>query len=379
VDQERLIRYPSLASTLVRQNLLRQTMAEELRLLYVAMTRAKEHLILVATCGVEDRQRWQSQWSGHDGPLPPDAVQGAKRVIDWLGPVAAITAGASHPIFELHEYDAADVRTWKNPRHQRPEFSARQKGMVRLEPLPGDPPMNDAARQLIQRFQTVYPFDAYTRVPATASVTSLAKGIAAQARESLPLGRKLDLPRFFQKEATPRATDIGNATHALLQYFDFSGAATLPRIERQIAELVDRKLLSAQDAGLVDRAAVLWLLESEVGKLIRAGHARLMREVPFALMRPAQDSPPSEDASDQIMIRGRIDLLVPTESGLAIVDYKTDRVSEPELEQRAQAYGRQMQLYAEAIRKVAGGKIAAVYLVFLTPRRIVSIGDKRPG
>jgi ATP-dependent helicase/nuclease subunit A len=380
VDQERLIRYPSLASTLVRQNLLRQTMAEELRLLYVAMTRAKEHLILVATCGLEDRQRWQSQWSGHDGPLPPDAVQGAKRVIDWLGPVAAMSAGASHPIFKIHEYDAADVRNWKNPRHQRPEFSARQKGMVRLEPLPRDPPMNDAARQLIQRFHTAYPFDACTFVPATVSVTSLAKGIAAEARESnLPPGRKLDLPRFFQKEATPRATDIGNATHALLQYFDFSGAATLPLIERQIAELVDRKLLSATDAGLVDRAAVLWLLESEVGKLIRASQAGLMREVPFALMWPAQDSPPGDDASDQIMIRGRIDLLAPTESGWIIVDYKTDRVTEPELEQRAQAYGRQMQLYAEAIRKVAGGKIAAVYLVFLTPRRIVSIGDKRPG
>jgi ATP-dependent helicase/nuclease subunit A len=379
VDQERLIRYPSLASTLVRQNLLRQTMAEELRLLYVAMTRAKEHLILVATCGVEDRQRWQSQWSGHDGPMPPDAVQGAKRVIDWLGPVAAMTAGAAHPIFKIHEYDAADVRNCKNPRHQRPEFSARQKAMVRLEPLPADPPMNDAARQLIQRFQTAYPFEAYTRVPATASVTSLAKGIAPEASESSsPLGRKLDLPRFFQKEATPRATDIGNATHALLQYFSFSGAATLPQIERQIADLVDRKLLSAKDAGLVDRAAVLWLLESEVGKLIRTGHAGLMREVPFALMRPAQDCPPSDDASDQMMIRGRIDLLAPMESGWAIVDYKTDRVSGPELEERAQTYGRQMQLYAEAIRKVAGGKIAAVYLVFLTPRRIVSIEDRSP-
>ena len=377
VDQERLIRYPSLASTLVRQNLLRQTMAEELRLLYVAMTRAKEHLILVATCGLEERQKWQSQWSGHDGPLPPDAVQGAKRAIDWLGPVAAMTAAASHPIFKLHEYDPADVRNWKNPRHQRPEFSARQKGMVRLEPLPADPPMNDAARQLIQRFQTAYSFDAFTRVPATASVTSLAKGIATEARESnLPLGRKLDLPRFFQKEATPRATDIGNATHALLQYFDFSGAAALPQIERQIAELVGRKLMSAQAAGLVDRAAVLWLLESEVGKLIRAGHAGLMREVPFALMRPTQDCPPSGDASDQIMIRGRIDLLVPTESGLAIVDYKTDRVSEPELEQRAQVYGRQMQLYAEAIRTVAGQTIGGIHLVFLTARRVVSMGDK---
>ncbi len=83
VDQDRLIRYPSLASTLVRQSLLRQTISEELRLLYVAMTRAKEHLILVATCGETDRQGWISQWTGHAGPLPPDAVQSASA--SWIG------------------------------------------------------------------------------------------------------------------------------------------------------------------------------------------------------------------------------------------------------------------------------------------------------
>ena len=69
VEPDRLIRYPSLASVLVSQNLHRQTIAEELRLLYVAMTRAKEHVILVATCAESDRDKWKTQWENRAGPL----------------------------------------------------------------------------------------------------------------------------------------------------------------------------------------------------------------------------------------------------------------------------------------------------------------------
>ncbi|MGD0463199.1 MAG: helicase-exonuclease AddAB subunit AddA [Tepidisphaeraceae bacterium] len=375
VDQERLIRYPSLASTLVEQSILRQTMSEELRLLYVAMTRAKEHLILVATCAQTDRQGWISQWTGHVGPLPSDVVQGARRAIDWLGPVAAMTANAPSPIFEIHERPAADVRAWKNPRHQRREFSDRQQRLARLEPLPTDPPVSQSARQLIDRFQTGYAYDFFSRLPAAASVTSLAKGAADEPRDSGPsLQRKLDLPRFFLEEQVPKATDVGNATHTVLQYFDFGADAQLDDIERQIANLVDRKLLLAAQAKLVDRQAIHWLLQSDVGKLIRANHANLIRELPFALAYEPPDGPPTADALDQIMIRGRIDLLVPGSPGLSIIDYKTDNVSGPEMDERVEIYSRQMRLYAQAIRKVAHERIAAIHLVFLRPRQIVTLG-----
>jgi len=371
VDQNRLIRYPSLASVLVSQNLHRQTMAEELRLLYVAMTRAREHVILVATCSETDRARWTTLHQNRPGPLAPDDVQSAQRVIDWIGPVAAMTAGAAPPIFQLHEHSAEEVRTWKNPRHHRPALTDRQKHLIRLNPLPVDPPMTDSARQLIQRFQAVYSFDPFTRVRAAASVTSLSKGAASETEFSSTLGRKLDLPRFFQRDAAPKATDIGNATHAVLQYFDFSA----PDIDRQINSLVDRKFLSSADAHLVDRDAIGWFLGSEIGQLIRANPANLIREIPFTLMHPAADCPPAADLADQTMIRGRIDLLVPTPKGLIIVDYKTDKVTGPQLEQRVQTYARQMRFYADAIRTVARQEIAGIYLTFLSPQLLRKISD----
>jgi ATP-dependent helicase/nuclease subunit A len=366
VDEDRLIRYPSLASTLVSLNIYRQTKAEELRLLYVAMTRAKEHVIVIATCSEKDRIGWRSQWSNHTGPLPTDTIQSADRVIDWLGPVAAITGNDN--VFQVREHSAEEVRAWKNPRHDRPKFTELQQSLARLDPLPVDSRSTEVSRQLIARFESVYPFDAFTRIPATASVTLLAKSQTSSDSASAPLQRKLDLPNFFSP-GDPKPTDIGNATHTLLQYFDFSPKSG--SIDQQIESLIARNLLSKEQSRLVDRAAVQWFLETDLANLLCKHHEDLMREVPFALMRPADESP-AATPQDQIMIRGRIDLLLPAPFGLTIVDYKTDRVTDRQLSERAESYQRQMDLYAEALEKVAHQKIAATHLVFLTPREIRS-------
>src|SRR4029078_3799592 len=85
-DEALRVRYPSLAHVLVQQRIRKQTLAEELRVLYVAMTRAREHLILVGTCDEAAPQTWAEQWSQHVGPLPPERILGARTMLDWLGP-----------------------------------------------------------------------------------------------------------------------------------------------------------------------------------------------------------------------------------------------------------------------------------------------------
>ena len=173
------------------------------------------------------------------------------------------------------------------------------KSLIRLEPLPIDPPMTDAARQLIKRFQTAYPFDPFCRLRATASVTALAKAqrrkrqywFSAASAKAGPASifsarRHSQSHRHRQCHARPAAV------------FQFRRRSQPSEIERQIADLVERKLLPSEYANLVDRDAVLWLLQSELGNMIRANHAELIREVPFALIHPAEDCPPSDDPAD---------------------------------------------------------------------------------
>src|SRR5438045_1076244 len=87
VDQERQIRYPSLAQVVVQERLQRQSLAEELRLLYVAMTRAKEHLILIGTAREDAAEIWTRRWSDFKGPLSADTILSGRSLLDWVGPV----------------------------------------------------------------------------------------------------------------------------------------------------------------------------------------------------------------------------------------------------------------------------------------------------
>jgi ATP-dependent helicase/nuclease subunit A len=372
-DEARLIRYPSLCHTLVRRSLLQQTVAEELRLLYVAMTRAKEHLVLIGTARQETAERWRSLWKDHKGPMPADAALAAGSALDWIGPVEAMTESATTPLFQVVRHDPAQVRAWENPADRPPQVP---EPLAHLQSVGPPPAPHSPAMAVIGRFENVYPFEAQTRQAASASVTSVAKanGGAAGIELDQPPQRKLDLPAFFVAQSVPKPTDIGTATHLVLQHLDFSDGGP-EQLRRQIESMQSAGHISPQQMKMVDRDAIRWLLETELGGLLKAHRQKLMREVPFAVACGPDGSPPADgvDPMDRVMVRGRIDLLLPLPHGLAIVDYKTDRVSGEWITQRKDAYRAQMQLYRRALEQVAGQKVAEVHLVFLAARQIESL------
>jgi ATP-dependent helicase/nuclease subunit A len=128
-------------------------------------------------------------------------------------------------------------------------------------------------------------------------------------------------------------------------------------------------------AECVDVGAIEWLMRQDVGAMLRENSDKLLREVPvyFAMDSAGE----SVDPMDQIMVRGRLDLLVPAGDEFVILDYKTDRVSGEQLEQRAEIYREQLELYAEAIQRITGKKVAQTILVFLHPREIRRLTSQR--
>ena len=370
IDQRLMIRYPSLASILVANRIRRQTLAEEIRLLYVALTRAKEHLILVGTCGESQQEKWRSQWANHTGPLPADQVMAGRTMLDWLGPIAAMTAGDDPAAICMTSHPAADVAAWPNPHSPRPAFSERQAALAAMSPLKNPPPPDGDATQVIQHFRWVYPFESATHQPASASVTSLSKKAAPDSgADPISPPRKLELPRFFVESSAPKATDIGTATHLILQHWDFSKPADPREIERQIQSLVDRKLVTPLQAKMVGRESLQWMLGSEIGQLLAKHHKELMREIPFAIV----DGPAGGDQRDRLMVRGRIDLLIPTSDGLILVDYKTDNVTPEQLSARRDSYAEQMKWYRKALETVARSHVAEIHLVFLSARAVMKV------
>ena len=397
VNDHLQVRYPSLASVLVQNRLRQQALAEELRVLYVAMTRAKEHLVLLGTCDAAvSADRWAGRWADHKGPLPPDAVLGARCMLDWVGPVAVATGGNVGETFRITTYSAEDVAAWDTPGKRYERRTPEQERMARLEPFDAPGPPDPVAEQVIARMTGAYPFEPFTGLAAAHAITeekAFAGGDgrpdqnsgretppARAGQESrprpAPIARSLAAPKFLASAGDRRAPaeEIGTVTHLVLEHLDFRRPCDEPDLKRQLDELVARGLLADAQAKWVDLPSIEWLCGSELGRLLRREDARLRREVPIYLAAPPErfdDAPPSGDPLDQVMIRGRLDALLALPGGAVLIDYKTDQIAADEVPARAAVYGPQLGRYAEAVEKITGTPVAAAWLVFLTPRVLV--------
>ena len=365
VDDVRQIRYPSLASAVVQQQLRQQTLAEELRVLYVAMTRAREHLILAGTCVESMGNRWAQQWAAHKGPIPAETVLSARTPLDWLGPVAAIAPDQ----IAIMQHAAEEFASQSVQQTIAGEMTATQSAVMHGQPLSPPPAIPAEASAVIDSLGWEYPFAAVADVAATASVTSLVKKNVASSGAPVPsksLDRQLRQPVFLAGESQVDAAEIGTATHVVLEHFDFSRIGDPHTLEKQIDQLVETRRLTRELANEVDREAIEWFLASDVGQLLGRQALQLKREVPIYYANPSG----APDVMDQQMVRGRIDLLVPRDGGWLIVDYKTDRVIGPALEERAAMYAGQLDIYCKAVRQLTGNAKVKAAVVFLYARAI---------
>jgi ATP-dependent helicase/nuclease subunit A len=378
VDLKRRIRYPSLSSIVVREHVARQAVAEEIRVLYVALTRAREHLVLVGTAGSRAVEAWRDVWADHEGALPDDVVQDAGTPLDWIGPIAVMTDSAGLGTFALVDHSTIPSDESSSPPIEHgpsTEVSISQARDVALtDPL---------ARLAVERIGFAYPHESAAKQRATLPVTQFVALALPEVQLPHESGTTLDWPAAYRPRERASAADIGTATHLLLQLLDLRAAQTAAEIRAQADRFIERRLMTSRDASLVDLDSIVWLLQTDLGELMRRPDARVKREQPLAIALPplGLQEPRQPDRGDRILVRGRVDVLVETPEGLTLIDYKSDRVDADATTERAARYGPQLWGYGEAIQAITGFPVRRASLVFLRPRKIVDVpmdGLKRP-
>lgn len=404
VDGERRVAWPSLLSTAVQERRRREELAEEMRVLYVALTRARERLILIGSgrnlerlCG-----RW-AQAAGQPGWALDDAeLLDASNWLDWLGPALSRHA-AGAPLRELGGFTGkpADAQLARDPSRWRvrvwraPDViglgtapggeeatPVHWSTVAALEPLEGmeDVRVPDA---LADRIAWRYPWTALTGLAAKQSVSELKRRwTAAGQEESAPAispGLRLrDRPRFLHaggRALTP--AERGIAVHTVLQRLELDAGLDEDGIRSQIEEMTARGLLTPQQAQAVDPGQLARFFASPLGRRVQAHARQVLREVPFTLALPAAEVYPELDpavaADEHVVVQGVIDLLLPYETGLILVDFKTDRVAQDAAQQAAGRYTVQIGLYCRAVREIYGRDVTEAYVVFLTAGQVVSM------
>ncbi|MBC5581442.1 UvrD-helicase domain-containing protein [Anaerofilum sp. BX8] len=341
-------RYPTAPQRAIRQALLREQLSEEMRVLYVALTRARDRLFLTAASKDPARMlgRLAVTLLGAGG-LTPQVAAGAGSFADWLCMAALLhpqaeelraAAGAAQLPLAAAPQGSLSARLVKAPLHPEGEAAGTQPAGRTAAP---DPELLEA---LQRHFAWRYPREALLSVPAKVSVSSLVH--AARDEAETPLRR----PSFIYSSGLS-AAERGTALHAVLQYADFAAARRDLRAE--LERLVREGRVSEITAAAADRAALQTFFRSPLMERMLSAD-RLLREYAFFTRIPAGSAAALAGplAYEPVLVQGVADCVIEKDGELALVDYKTDRNKTPE--QLRDLYAPQLALYREALQRRLG-------------------------
>ena len=353
-DLERRVEYPGLARAAVALRLDREMLSEELRLLYVGMTRAKERLFLTAAA------------------KDPEGLIEKARVLAGTPMAPALLAGVQSPLLWLLGAALGDGEEHLRLLIREPEEAGEAADA--LPPVQADA---DAEETLRRQLAFRYPHSAAERLPSKVTATEL-KGRAAadeDARDLSPKPRRpFRLPDFARGDKPLTGAEKGTATHLVLQYMDFARAGSLDGIRGEIERLREARFLSQREADAVDARAIRQLFASPLGKRMLSAPS-LRREFKFSLLCDAGDFfPEAVDAGEQVLLQGVADCFWEEDGQLVILDYKTDRVkTRRKAEERARVYAGQLRAYAGALTRICQKPVRECLLYFLNAGETVAV------
>ena len=346
-DLRRGIEFPSMPRRAIARRMNRETLSEEMRLLYVAMTRAREYLYI--TAALKDPDKTVADLAPLvTSPMPPQILANAGAPVQWLI-AAALADGETHLTLEYAD-PAADA--------DRPTV------------LPGTAPAfdNRLLAQIRDNLSFVYPHKAAQDIPSKVTATELKHlGDEADADAVSLMGSEGRRFRRFSPGAPDRLTAAqrGTAAHLVFQHIDFIQTETPEQVREEIARLERQGFLTNAQAQAVDTGQIFKFFASPPGRRLReADH--VLREFKFSLLRPAGDYFPGT-GDDLLLLQGVIDCAAEHGGKWTVIDYKTDRVTAETVQTRGEFYRSQVQAYADALTEITGKPVEQTVLYFLQP------------
>ncbi|MEK5071402.1 helicase-exonuclease AddAB subunit AddA [Sporosarcina sp. FSL K6-1508] len=388
IDPDNRITYTSLPFLAMKEKKELEMRAEEMRVLYVAMTRAKEHLEIIAS--VKDIEKsivkWQdAQLVDPELMLPEYTRSRANGYLDWLGP-----AVARHQAFEkfgsmqggetvidpsVWQIDALPVSALFTTIEGIEEEAEAPVDIVPIEEVDGT-----MLLEVKRRFDATYPYLSSVTKRSKQTVSELKRLaiLEQQAEDDFSVSTNADVstaylhnrPVFMQSRALS-AAEVGTAMHTIMQHIDIRKESSVPDVEKLIIELTDRQLLTADEATAVDANAVARFFETTIAqRLMKAEH--VSRELPFTY---ALD----DNEGDYQILQGIADCLFEEQDGWVLLDYKTDCVrgrygSDEEVDiEMDKRYSIQLNLYKKALEEIMKIEIKEMVLYLFDGERTVYI------
>jgi ATP-dependent helicase/nuclease subunit A len=381
-------RYPSLPHWLAQRRERRELWGEELRLLYVAMTRARDTLIL---SGTVTESKWQALWIKPD-VIMPQTIIGAKSYADWLGlwfaqqakgATANATAGKlPHLRWRIAGDAELDDDSIRRSRSDEAQIKDQLK-TPHVVSYKNTTELDDATTERLRdRLTWEYPFTAATKQAAKSSVTALRRQAVdesdAEAEQTFAARQFAHAAKRAHGKLS--ATETGSAHHKFLQYLSLENVNDVAALKSEAVRLEREEVLSADECAVLDLEAVAAFWNSDPGRRIRIHAANTRREVAFTAKFSPQElaeivgtEPQARLENEFVVVQGVADLVALLPEEIWLVDFKTDEIRAGELPAKTKIYAPQLKLYAHALAKIYTRPVNACWLHFLSARSTVDL------
>lgn len=365
--------YHGLARRAIIDRKTAQTVSEEMRVLYVAMTRAKEQLIMTS-CSAHYGSRLKKLLLRLSDPLGPWVSAAVRQPDEWilLAALCRTESGALFAECGLCVYSRVHQYPWLVTLQNVSPAAPAARG-TETEDTHAVRPLDRG--QVLESVAFRYAHEAATRLPAKLTATQLkGRGLDLEAAEEAPAqpepSRKpWRTPQFLQdRPLTGR--EKGSATHLFMQFVRYESCTTREGIRQELVRMQAEKFLTPRQAEAVDAEKILALFSSELGNRILHADS-LRREFKFSILADAAAYDPAA-VGEQVMLQGVVDCFWQEPDGIVILDFKTDYIH-GDLQQKASRYAPQLRAYAQALSRIYQCPVKKTVLYFFSAGREVEI------
>ena len=389
----------TLNKQVIRRKLLEESLGEEIRILYVALTRAKEKLIMTGTISnLEKEMMYLSRFrEKEDELLPVETRLKAKNYWDYVLPALSRHRcmddlyrefGLLPPSDNSLYHDQAEFEVKRITARMLADAEVAEQAFDQMEDSvlefwDCEKVIDQQIRQeLEKRFGFVYPYESRRDIPVKVSVSDLKKRSYHEETDFeeavyfepdiVPL-----IPRFVEEKKEEGGEFTGSARgtayHRVMECIEYNKTDSAEQLKEQLHSLVQNKKMTAAEAECVCISDIRAFVECDLGQRMKkaAVEGRLFREQPFVISRSAAEIEETWDPQERVLVQGIIDAYFLEEDEIILVDYKTDRVRRNEEQMLIDRYHTQLEDYAQALQRMTGRKVKEKYIYSFTLKKAI--------
>ena len=349
------IEYNTLAKEAIHLESRTEAISEEMRVLYVALTRSREKLIIT---GVDKNFEKSKQKKEADiemyGGLTEGLLQNYISYLDWLELIAIEKNSQIKELVDMHIHTKGEIL--KNKQEEKTEENNLQI-LLEKKHVKED-------KELERKLRWSYEHKLSTTIPSKTSVSEIKqRKTKEETGENKQSSSKenIAMPMFLRETDELTSSQKGSALHLCMQKLDLKNNYQTQEIKEEIEKLVANKILTAKEAESISIAKIEKFLHSDLASKIRKAK-HIEKEVPFYMQLSAKEAFEKE-TDEKVLVQGIVDLYFETEeSDIILVDYKTDYVPKNKENELIQKYQTQLLLYKKAIEEAKKKKVSEIYI-----------------